>query len=83
MKNENGHKDFDSISKLLRDQNAMLKVLLHHLSHAEATLSALTVKALSGQKLRSAKAMKDYLRPGIYNENDLRGGFLTLGSILS
>jgi hypothetical protein len=61
-KDGNGQHDFDFIAQLLRHQNAMLDVLLHHLAHVEATLFALTLKALPEENLRIAKSMKDHLQ---------------------
>ena len=68
MKNGNGQHEFDSIVQLLRHENAQLKVLLRHVAHVEATLCALTVKALPDENLRVAKSMKDYLQQEIYAE---------------
>ena len=68
MKDGNGQHDFDSIAQLLRQQNAILDVLLDHLAHVEATLFALTVKALPEENLRIAKSMKDHLQPKIYSD---------------
>jgi len=68
MKNGNGQHEFDIIAQLLRYQSAHLEVLLRHVAHAEATLCALTVKALPDEKLRVAKGMKDYMQPKIYGE---------------
>lgn len=66
MKNGNGKHDFDFIVELLRGQDAVLEVLLCHLAYVEATLTALTVKTLSNENLRTAKGMKDYMQPKIY-----------------
>ena len=68
MKNGNHQENFESVAKLLRYQNAILDVLLHHLAHVEATLFALTVKALPAEKLYIAKSMKDHLQPTIYSD---------------
>jgi hypothetical protein len=66
MNNGNTQDDFDSIAQLLRAQNAVLEVLVHHLAHVEATLFALAIKALSNDKFIAAKHLKDHLQPTFY-----------------
>jgi hypothetical protein len=68
MKNGNSEHDFDSIARRLRRQDAMLKVLLRHLAHAEATLSVVMVKTLPGKGFCAAKTMRDFLQAKIYRE---------------
>ena len=68
MRNGNSKHDFDSIAELLRHQNALLRVLLHHLAHAEAALFALTVQALPDESLRIAKGLTDHTHAEIYKE---------------
>ena len=68
MKNGNSEHDFDSIAELLRQQNAVLEVLLRHLAHAEATLLALTSKTLSDENFRIAKVVKDHTYTKIHSE---------------
>jgi len=78
MNNGNTRHDLDSIAQLLRAQNAVLEVVLHHLAHLEATLFALAVKALPNEKFIAAKRLKDHLQPTIHGdmmaraERDLR-----------
>ena len=73
MKDGNGQHDFDFIAQLLRHQNAILDVLLHHLAHVEATLFALTLKALPEENLCIAKNMKDHAADDL-QRHDGRGG---------
>jgi len=68
MKNDNSEHDSDSVAEHMRRQNSVLEVLLSHLAHVEATLTALTVKTLSEKNLCTAKGMKDYMQPKIYGE---------------
>jgi hypothetical protein len=51
----------------LGHQVVALDVLLRHLAHAEAALSVLTLKTLSGENLSGAKGMKD-MQAKIYRE---------------
>ena len=68
MKNGKTEHDFDSIAELLRRQSDALDVLLRHVAWAEAIVTALTLKTLSGENLDRAKSMKDYIQPMIYDE---------------
>ena len=68
MKNGNSEHDFDSVTQLLRRQIATLDVLLRHLAFTEATVTALTLKALCDENLCAAKQMKDFMQPMIYDE---------------
>ncbi len=63
MHNGNNKASLDSIADDLRWQNAAIEVLLRHVAHLEATVAGLTLQLLDGEKLLTAKAMKDHQQP--------------------
>ena len=64
--NENSEHDFDSIAELLRHQNVMLEILVHHLAGVEAAAFVLVLQTLPEEALDTVREVKDQILSGIH-----------------
>ena len=68
MKNGSSEHNFDLIAELLRRQNAVFELLVHHLAYVEATVSTLLVKTLrykDKEEVHKMKKLRDHILPKI------------------
>lgn len=61
MKNNNIEHDFDSIAEVLRRQNCVLEILVHHLAYVEATLGVLAVKTFPDHAHGTVKELRAHI----------------------